>query len=898
MSNTTALEHISANVIKLYKGEETGIINENFDSKDSSIFAKQYTMALSEIKAYLDTFEDKNSRQSNSEVKDRSNIFAFIGDRGTGKTSCMQSVAGMLEQYYTSTGTKKTFMPLPIIDPTIFDDNTNILQVVIGTLFNQFKEEINHTHSFGTEKEDKEFEADKQEVLKAFQDVKDCIKIISNPDLLKCEGNDISQLADMASVSQLHNKMGSLVKNYLHFCKQDVFVLQVDDIDLQTKYAYKMVDDIRKYFVLPDVIILMSFKLEQLQKVIELENTRNYELLIKNQQILPSDIQEMAARYILKLIPINHRIYMPTLDVYADSLIEYLPNHNKESKTLIGEGFKISVKYAITSLIFKKCRYLFYHSKGVVSPIVPTNLRELRHLLAMLVEMDDYYSGLPNEEMSQKTNKIQFLNYFYNIWINNNIMPADYGIVKNLIAVRDAAALNKTVLMHLQSRFEEVLTKSFDNILNLKNSTYNISLADVYDVVDYIKQRLSNNSDKSLIFFVETLYSIRLYEYYDELTDAIRINEEKQDNTNVQMYDASDYTDESIRKISITDGISNYELLVGGCVIDARTYPFIARDRKYCWADGRYMMKYSELKKEVSRIIEGMVSEKYKIHIVELLALCTSRTWSSNDAFNRDYRTQNEIYYIFDSKSNTELIEFDLGSFFFNIINAKRAYDRLHPGYYEYIKQEKDSLYNQLLNSAYGLREGWCKNKKHALLSCAAIRNYEVLSDFINRMMHTSLSGSEGNILENVINYISNISSEEFAIKTYDRKAPKNNQPGQPQVISFEYASVIVDNVVNEHINDNAIAYFNEFFETPPSNMFQEFDIEGIMSLFKLKSYAKSTVRRNIQQYCKPILENNKALNKYLNEIVDKESGNEEGRFEQPDIRKILTLMKQTYENK
>jgi len=800
----------------------------------------------------------------------------------------MQSVAGMLEQYYTSTGTQKTFMPLPIIDPTIFDDNTNILHVLLGILFQEFQKKIKQPECFRTENYEKNFESQKQDLLGAFQQVRDCVRIISAPEDVKFEGNDIAQLADMASVSQLHQKMDDLIKKYLKLFQKDTLILKIDDIDLQTKYAYQMIEEVRKYFVLPDVIILMSFKLEQLQKVIELENTKNYELLLLYKQILPSDIQEIAARYILKLIPINHRIFMPTLDVYADSLIEYLPDHKKESKTLIGNGFSISVKYAITSLIYKKCRYLFYHSKGVVSPIVPTNLRELRHLLAMLVEMDDYYSGLPNEKITQKTNKIQFLNYFYKIWVTGNISSSDYDIVKSLIAVRDASTINKTVLQHLNKRFGDILSRAFVEILNPKNATYNISIADVYSILDFVKNRISNISDKNIIFFIETYYSIKMYEYYDELT-AFDFDKKI---ASAFVIDKDDYSYGSIKKNEMLDGVGNYEILVGGNLIETNIYPFIAKDRQYCWSDGKYRLYYGKLKDEAWKVIKD--KNPQKLQMIEFLALCISKVWRSNATYNKDYRAYNELYYNFTSETKTEYVVFDLGSFFSNIINVKRAYGRLHPEFYEFACEQEDSLYNLLLKKTFEIRDGWCTEERHALLSCAAIRNYEVLSDFIYSVLHTSISGSEGNLYDNIGAFLKKLAC--YEIKTYDRNMRKAGSPG---AISFNYAKDI------EHlfsaVKTEQREFFNGMFKEPEekqdAKVFEEFDIDGIMELFTLQSYAKDTIRKKIQACCAPIIAKDGDVNTQLNKMLREMQGDENGRLNLDSVRAILIALKQGYEH-
>ena len=109
-------------------------------------------------------------------------------------------------------------------------------------------------------------------------------------------------------------------------------------------------------------------------------------------------------------------------------------------------------------------RYLFYNSKGAVSPIVPNNLRSLRHLIGMLYDMKDVYKAeepeIGNEgEQDQgannapepaevsfdniienrpdidkavlESNKRLFKNYFYNTWVKQ------LSVENQLLAYKD-----------------------------------------------------------------------------------------------------------------------------------------------------------------------------------------------------------------------------------------------------------------------------------------------------------------------------------------------------------------------------------------------------------------------------------------------------------------------------
>lgn len=95
---------------------------------------------------------------------------------------------------------------------------------------------------------------------------------------------------------------------------------------------------------------------------------------------------EMAERYLTKLFPHSQRVYMPDIeDLLNRKLV--ITSHMKTCEFP-------SVQQCVPELIFQKTRYLFYNSPVHASYIVPRNLRDLRQIIKLLWNMDDYKESM------------------------------------------------------------------------------------------------------------------------------------------------------------------------------------------------------------------------------------------------------------------------------------------------------------------------------------------------------------------------------------------------------------------------------------------------------------------------------------------------------------------------
>ncbi|MDR3058592.1 MAG: hypothetical protein LBU84_10705 [Prevotella sp.] len=125
-------------------GEETRPKIDKIDDLETSFFHEVYKKAFKLVNEMLADFEkNKNKIKGDYYQESRNNIIGFVGERGSGKTSCLQSVYQCLT---AETGEifgykYKDFLSLPTIDPSYFEASNNILEIIIANMFLAFKED-------------------------------------------------------------------------------------------------------------------------------------------------------------------------------------------------------------------------------------------------------------------------------------------------------------------------------------------------------------------------------------------------------------------------------------------------------------------------------------------------------------------------------------------------------------------------------------------------------------------------------------------------------------------------------------------------------------------------------------------------------------------------------------
>ena len=194
------------------------------------------------------------------------------------------------------------------------------------------------------------------------------------------------------------------------------------------KNCYKTVETIRKYLTIPNVIVIMAAKLEQLHEGIRIENLKELDRSSIDSNHVYKDIYNMTTRYLLKLLPQNRRIHIPCLGKNINTL-QYDINYSMDNVSNF-----IGLDAAISELIYKKTGIFILCTNQIHNYLITNNLRDIIDLYSCLNEMDEP-DELDDDDEGIKiylNNIEKFKDYFLNNWCTNNLDYTSARILRKL----------------------------------------------------------------------------------------------------------------------------------------------------------------------------------------------------------------------------------------------------------------------------------------------------------------------------------------------------------------------------------------------------------------------------------------------------------------------------------
>lgn len=126
--------------------------------------------------------------------------------------------------------------------------------------------------------------------------------------------DDLEQIWNQQDVTNLCWQLYRLIREYLAFrtgSKNGVLVLQIDDVDLSTGRAHRILEDIRRYLFVPQVVVLLAVDMSQLEGAVEQNFIKEFSDSLRNHGIVGlDDCHDMMERYLDKLLPSTKQVHL------------------------------------------------------------------------------------------------------------------------------------------------------------------------------------------------------------------------------------------------------------------------------------------------------------------------------------------------------------------------------------------------------------------------------------------------------------------------------------------------------------------------------------------------------------------------------------------------------------
>lgn len=439
-------------LIKLERLLSNGVVHEEYQEFENSIFSLLYSRAAKQIEKIVlnnKLWVENGKSQKNTDFE-RSNVISFVGKRGTGKTSAMLSLKDELEEYTKankySVGQsfdffKEAYMEnvkfytLDCIDVSVLEESENVFILVLANMFSKIQKRTQ-----GENQKIKEY--DNRLVFQKFGKIyEDYISINSSEQSM--EGfSAYERLRNAASSQRIRENFAELVKIYLNMLdsgmtssfrsEQNYLVIALDDIDIARRKkgngtdnwgTYKIMNVIYKYLTVPGVIVLASYDSISLQ-----ERCISF---FKDEKGGNTGYEEAAFQYIEKIFPIYSRLYMPPLrrkEFLNEDEIK-ISITNEEKNFLKGLNISesiLKIQKFIFLLLYSKTEVCFDCDEANKHFFEPDTLRTLYNVVELLNKLETYDHMFAHEDdIESFVNNIEWMEEDCNFRYKEEILNAN-----------------------------------------------------------------------------------------------------------------------------------------------------------------------------------------------------------------------------------------------------------------------------------------------------------------------------------------------------------------------------------------------------------------------------------------------------------------------------------------
>lgn len=459
-------------------------------------------------------------------------ILGIEGERGSGKSSFLSTVGSELTDYFV----------MDIIDPSVFEDSMSIIELFISRIY-----------KYVTDSECENFESTHQNLLVQLRDITKVLADFKAGKENFYRDNTYEEvLTSIKTRVNLRDHIDKLVADFLSYVNATAksgkiykaIVLCIDDTDLISNVKiFNLLEEVRKYLT-GNVIVIAAYYSRQLFDAVFQQKLQENNKLLEVGAITKDQVRDQVARYLEKLIPVNNRISLFDAENILNKnyvsilsgIIEDSEKYTEKEKTDILNTYFINNSLPAVSKGDRSIKEWIYRAlyRRLRIKLLPVDKREdtvynlplnLRGLLQLIMIISANMRTIKPIEDVAKAN--DYVDFSKNILTNLNIfdtylyskimevLPEKLSLIIDLWKKSEYDAKNYLICSELLKQ----IIKKDPTSSNLPKYNlflpYNISIGDVYDVLETYKEVAGiDEKERFFVYSFKVLYSIELLKHY------------------------------------------------------------------------------------------------------------------------------------------------------------------------------------------------------------------------------------------------------------------------------------------------------------------------------------------------------------------------------------------------
>lgn len=412
------------------------------------------------------------------------NTISVFGDRGVGKTSFLMS----LRNDYKNR--EDGVVLLPLIDPTLFEEKGHLFLLIVSLI----DEQINKAASNGLENERKEafdeYTTIKCQLAQGLPTLDNEGMTYTEPQWHEDEYMMVRGMESVKAAFDLERNFHRFVYQALKVLGAKAFMLMLDDIDVDFKKGWMVLETLRKFLTTPQMIILLSGSMKLYSKNVRKQQWRNFgKELLKNEMESGSTgkveyvrlVNEIEGQYMQKVLKSEHRVFLYNMK-------ETLLLNDDEFKVQYDKDQPVSLQEAYKNILVRNGVKGAYVTRVFTSFLMATSMRTQIHFLYNMHcgEENDLMSKISaftsrmyaqNIDVDLMTNIMQYDVVLLHYLINENVVEEAYQLLPNFESTDVNSALTgfSFVFSQLIKREPSLIFDYWNRICLVRNNMHYLS---------------------------------------------------------------------------------------------------------------------------------------------------------------------------------------------------------------------------------------------------------------------------------------------------------------------------------------------------------------------------------------------------------------------------------------